>query len=83
MDQEKIHGFFTGVHLHHHLLTAGPLLGHTGVTSASLTSLSFIAVEGVFSGLDCLADFPLDSCSRHSDKFELLKDLHAHTRAFQ
>ena len=52
--------------------------GRTGVTSSSLTLLSFVAIEGSVGGLDCLADFfPLDSCCGHSDEFELLEDLHA------
>ena len=33
--------------------------GCTGVTSSSLTSLSFAAIEGSVDGLDCLADFSL------------------------
>ena len=31
--------------------------GRMGVTSSSLTSLSFVAIEGSVGGLDCLADF--------------------------
>ena len=50
----------------------------TGVTSSSLTSLSFVVIKRLVGGLDCLADlFPLtcDSPFRHSDKLELLESL--------
>ena len=60
----------------------------TGVTSSSLTSLSFVVIKRLVGGLDCLADlFPLtcdgpfrhsDKCDgpfRHSDELELLEGL--------
>ena len=51
---------------------------HSGVTSSSLTSLSFVAIEGSVCGLDCLADlFPLNGHFKHSDELELLEDLDA------
>ena len=52
--------------------------GHAGVTSSSLTSLSFIVIEGSVDCLDCLADlFPLNSRFGHSSKLELLEDFNA------
>ena len=52
--------------------------GRTGVTSSSLTSLSFVAIEGSVCGLDCIADlFPLNGHFKHSDELELLEDLDA------
>ena len=50
----------------------------TGVTSSSLTSLSFVVIKRLVGGLDCLADlFPLtcDGPFKHSDKLELLEGL--------
>ena len=50
----------------------------TGVTSSSLTSLSFVVIKRLVGGLDCLADlFPLtcDGPFRHSDELELLEGL--------
>ena len=52
--------------------------GCTGVTSSSLTSLSFITIEGLVDGLDCFADlFPSNGHFGHSDELELLEDLNA------
>ena len=52
--------------------------GRTGVISSSLTSLSFIMIEGSVDGLDCLPDlFPLNGHFEHSDELELLEDLDA------
>ena len=52
--------------------------GCTGVTSSSLTLLSFVAIKGSVDGLDCLTDlFPLNGRFRHSDELELLEDLDA------
>ena len=66
------------VHLHRHLLTSWICIGRTGVTSSSLTSLSFVAIESSVDGLDCLADvFPLNGSFGHSDELELLEDLDA------
>ena len=48
----------------------------TGVTSSSLTSLSFVVIKRLVGGLDCFADlFPLtcDGPFRHSDELELLE----------
>ena len=64
------HSFFTNS------TTPSPLadfvgfhFGHTGVTSSSLTSLSFVTIEGSVDALDYLADlFPLNSHFGHSDK---------------
>ena len=54
------------------------LLWRTVVTSLSLTSLSFVTIEGSVDGLDCLADlFPLNGRFGHSDELELLEDLDA------
>ena len=50
----------------------------TGVTSSSLTSLSFVAIKCSVGGLDCLAGLlPLNGRFRHSDELELLEDLDA------
>ena len=50
----------------------------TGITSSSLTSLSFVVIKHLVGGLDCLTDlFPLtcDGPFRHSDELELLESL--------
>ena len=52
--------------------------GHTGITFSSLTSLSFVVIEGPGSGVDCLADlFPFNGHFGHIDGLELLEDLDA------
>ena len=52
--------------------------GRSGVISSSLTSLSFIAIEGSAGGLDCFANlFPLNCRFGHSDELDLLEDLDA------
>ena len=67
------------VHLHCHLLISWTFaFGRIGVTSLSLTSLSFITIEGLVDGLDCFADlFPSNGRFGHSDELELLEDLDA------
>ena len=67
------------VHLHWHLLISWTFaFGRIGVTSSSLTSLSFITIEGLVDGLDSFADlFPSYGRFRHSDELELLEDLDA------
>ena len=51
----------------------------TGVTSSSLTSLSFVTIKrGLVGGLDCLPDLFLLTCDgpfRHSNESELLEGL--------